>query len=187
MEKEIWRDVKGYEGYYQASSIGRIKSLKRSYVNSLDRVRVVKEKILMPILQPNLYLRVCLFKDKKRKYLSVHVVVAMAFLNHTPCGHGTEVDHINEIKSDNRVKNLQLLTGRENTVRSKRNGTSKKTGVSWSECNKKWKVEIYIKDKGVYLGRFKSEIKAANEYQRALKEFKEKGYITRPFVNNKKP
>ena len=110
MKKEIWKDVPNYEGVYQVSNLGNIKSLNYNHTK--------KEKLLKQALMPNGYYFVCLFFEVKRKNFFIHQLVAMAFLNHIPCGHRFEVDHINNIKSDNRVVNLQILTHKDNSLKN---------------------------------------------------------------------
>ena len=99
-EKEEWKDIKGFEGLYQVSNLGRIKSFYR-----------LEEKILKPLITKGYY-QVCLFKQAiKKKYL-VHRLVWSAFNGSIP--EGLQVNHINEIKSDNRLENLNLMTSKEN-------------------------------------------------------------------------
>jgi ribosomal protein L15E len=72
----------------------------------------------------------------------------MAFLNHTPCGYKIVVDHIdNNIKTDNRLENLQLITQRENVSKDIKNTSSKYIGVCWHKKAKKWRSSIQINGK----------------------------------------
>jgi len=95
--------------------------------------------------------------------------MAITFLNHIPNGHSIIVDHINNISTDNRLENLQLITNRENLSKDKKNGTSKYTGVSWFKRGKKWHSSININNKKVHLGYFIDDLEASNQYQLALK------------------
>jgi len=117
----IWKDVKGYEGSYEISSTGLVKSLKR-----LETVgRLVNEKILKAGVNERGYKVVVLRKDNKSKTRKVHQLVAESFLNHKPCGLKLVVDHIDNDKLNNNVENLQLLTNGENIskgYKTKRNG-----------------------------------------------------------------
>ena len=107
-EKEIWKDIKGFEGFYQASNLGRIKSLER--IDALGHKR--KEKILKPRITRVGYYLAALTKQSIRKDYLVHRLIYEAFNGQIPEGY--EVNHINEIKSDNRLSNLNLMTHKEN-------------------------------------------------------------------------
>lgn len=101
--EEIWKDILGYEGLYQVSNLGRVKSFPRP--------GNWKERILNPIINKG-YLHVGLRKDGKEKRFRVHRLVVEAFLGKIP--DGFVVNHINEIKSDNRLENLEIVTQKEN-------------------------------------------------------------------------
>ena len=105
---EEWRDVVGYEGLYQVSSEGRVKSLERK-----DRLgRTVKERILKPVVVGDGYLKVNLCAGGKPKRFLVHRLVCEAF--HENTGNKSDVNHINEDKADNRACNLEWSTAKEN-------------------------------------------------------------------------
>ena len=159
---EEFRDIPSYEGIYQVSNLGRVKSLARK-----DFIgRPLNEKILKSCKNVYGYFVVSLRKDGKQKTIQIHQLVAMAFLGHVPCGHAIEVDHIDEDKLNNRLENLQLLT----SVEHKGKGSSSKyTGVSWCKRNSKWSSNIRVKGKLKYLGDFYLELEAAYAYQDALK------------------
>ena len=110
LEKEIWKDLPNYEGY-QVSNLGRVKSLKRSRKGKNGSLVSVKEKILKPQLVRGYY-RVSLCKNSIVKRYLVHRLVWLAF--NSPISEGLQVNHINEIKTDNRLSNLNLMTPKEN-------------------------------------------------------------------------
>ena len=113
MENEEWRDVVGYEGRYQVSSMGRVKSLERKFIDKIGRERYVKECFLKPGADRGGYLRVGLCDGEKRKTFKVHRLVCEAF--HENPDNKPQVNHINEIKTDNRASNLEWATARENS------------------------------------------------------------------------
>lgn len=121
LETEIWRDIPNHEGLYQASNLGRIKSLKRPYG--------LKERILKQQLVCGYY-QVRLCKNSIQKFYYVHRLVWIAFNGQIP--EGLQVNHINEIKIDNRLENLNLMTCKENLnwgTRNERSAKSKSKAV----------------------------------------------------------
>lgn len=113
-------------------------------------------------------------KKNKRKQITNHTLVAIAFLNHTPCGHKLVIDHIDGNPLNNMLNNLQIITQRQNVTKkkNKRKPASIYTGVFWSKRGKKWKSRIYINGKYVNLGSYENELDAHNAYQNKLKEIK---------------
>ena len=110
---EIWKDIKGFEGIYQASNLGRVKSLSRFKKGKNGSSVTVKERILKPKINSCGYFQVGLFKNSIGKFYMVHRLVFETFNGSIP--EGLQVNHINEIKSDNRLSNLNLMTPKENT------------------------------------------------------------------------
>ncbi len=168
MQEEIWKDIPNYEGMYQVSNLGGVKSLSREICNGYGCFKS-KEKILNP-REAKGYLRLGLSKNSEKLFFSVHQLVAMAFLGHTPCGHKLVVDHINDNPLDNRVENLQVVTQRYNAYKTQDKYSSKYKGVHWCETINKWKSRIIINKKRIYLGSFNCEISAHLAYQNKLKE-----------------
>ena len=105
---EVWKDVVGYEGLYQVSNLGRVKSLNYK--------RTGKEKLLEPILLNTGYLIVNLCNNNTQKTFTVHRLVTQAFIEN-PTGRPC-IDHINTIKTDNRACNLRWVTYKENNDNS---------------------------------------------------------------------
>lgn len=119
MKNEEWRDVAGYEGLYQVSDQGRVKSLERKVKHWRGGERIQKECILKPGTDRGGYLRVGLCDGEKRKTFKVHRLVCQAF--HENPDNKPQVNHINEIKTDNRASNLEWATARENSNFGTRN------------------------------------------------------------------
>lgn len=162
--EEIWKDIVDYEGLYQVSNLGRVKSLER--ING--RGIIVKERILKHGNDGKGYLMVGINKNGIQKTRKIHQLVAESFLNHKPCGKTIVVNHKNFIRSDNRLENLEIVTMRENGNQKHLKSTSKYTGVSWDPFNNKWKAQIYINKKTKNLGRFSTEEEAYSSYLNAL-------------------
>ncbi len=117
---EVWKDIVDYEGSYQVSNLGRIKSLYRKVRHKNNSLRTLKERILKPGKTTKGYMQVMLHKDGKGKQSKVHRVVAIAFIKNTESK--PQVNHINGIKTDNHVDNLEWCTQSENMVHSIENG-----------------------------------------------------------------
>ena len=162
-EKEIWKDVKGYEGYYQVSDLGRIRN-----VNTM--------KIVEAVFNSG-YRKVTLTANNVTKIFKVSQLVAIAFLNHKPNGNTLIVDHINGNKVDDRVVNLKIVTHRENLstcFRADRKSLSSKyVGVSWQKAQCIWVSKIKYNGHISHLGSFRNEIDASNAYQLALSKIKD--------------
>jgi hypothetical protein len=113
------------------------------------------------------YLRSGLKTNGTKKSYMIHQLVAMAFLNHKPNGLNLVVDHINNIKTDNRLENLQIVTVRHNSTKDPR-GVSKYPGVGWYGKYKKWRARVVVNGKSKFLGYFTNEEEASLAYQKAL-------------------
>ena len=105
-QEEIWKDVVGYEGLYQVSNLGRVKSLG----NEKQRI----EKILKPHKLRTGYLLIHLYKNGTPGYRLVHRLVATAFIPNDNIFAAT-VNHKNEVKTDNRAENLEWMSSGDNT------------------------------------------------------------------------
>lgn len=114
---EEWKDIEGYEGCYQVSNEGNVKSLEKVILNPVTKryntkpSRILKpNKVAFGYLQVTLYNKVNGEKTRKSKY--IHVLVAYAFIGEKRDGY--EVNHIDEDKTNNKLSNLEYLTRKEN-------------------------------------------------------------------------
>ena len=140
--KEIWKEIKGYEGLYQVSNFGRIKSLERIVFGGKWGKQKVSEKILKNCIGTTSYLKVCLNKNGKRKNFDVHRLVGIYFLenkNNFKC-----LNHKDEDKSNNFVFNLEWCTHKYN---NEYNGRSLK--VAEKQRGKK-RIKVTGKNNGKY-------------------------------------
>lgn len=148
MEKEIWKDIPGYEGLYQVSNLGRVKSLEKMLWNGRGYFKS-KERILKQALTGNKNenkrrLMVILCKEGKKNY-NVHRLVAMAFLGEKP--EGLIICHNDGNHLNNNVKNLRYDTYKENTKDSYRHNG--KFGVSKLTIDDVVSIRKEYKDKSV--------------------------------------
>lgn len=135
---EIWKDVVGYEGLYRISSNGAVVCYSK-----MGR----KEKILTAYLSDNGYRKVALCKNGDSKHVRLHRIIAIAFIPN-PNNHKF-INHINGIKTDNRIENLEWVTASENMKHAHATGLKARTKGYW--------LPIYQMDmNGAILQEFKS-------------------------------
>ena len=149
--KEIWKDIEGYEGYYQVSNIGRIKSLSREKIMPNGTLCFTKERILNLNKNINGYMSISLYKNNKRETFRIHRLVAIAFIqnpNNLP-----DVNHKDENKENNCVDNLEWCDKTYNN----NYGTKKQRQIDTRSKN----VYQYTLD-GVLIKKWKS-VKEASE------------------------
>lgn len=167
LKEEEWKDIAGYEGYYQISSYGRVRSLDRVILSKDNRIVNYKGKILNTGLTPNGYCYFITSKNDKRNKFLVHVAVAKAFVLNFY--NKPQVNHINSWRADNHYKNLEWVTAKENKLHSvlnkshaygERNAFSKLTdkkaieiyklahsNIPQKQIAKKYKISHYIVSK----------------------------------------
>ena len=139
---EQWKAIDGYEGIYEVSDLGRIKSLNYK--------RTRKEKILKPRKHTCGYLMVSLYKDGKVEQPKIHRLVAEAFIPN-PNNLDT-VNHKDEVKTNNTVTNLEWMSIKDNNNYGTHN---KRVGESLSK-----QVQMFDKSTGELLATFPSTIEA---------------------------
>lgn len=110
--EEIWKDIKGYEGLYQVSDLGKVKSLERDYVAANGGKRHIEEHLLLQHPSKKGYLRVKLYKNGVGKTYQVHRLVAETFILNPY--NKPQIDHIDGNNQSNIVSNLRFATNKEN-------------------------------------------------------------------------
>ena len=113
MNKEIWKPIEGYEGLYEVSNYGRIKSLKRKvFVKKKNIYKTVNERILKPNKNTHGYYSLFLSKNGMAKIVTVHSLVANAFISNP--NNYPQINHKDEDKSNNNAENLEWCTCKYN-------------------------------------------------------------------------
>lgn len=123
--EEIWKPINGYEGLYEVSNMGRVKSLPKT-VEQYYGYKITNERMLKQSPDRKGYMMAWLYKNKKRKTMKVYRLVANAFIPNPESK--PQIDHINAINTDNRACNLRWCTGKENfhnPISYRRNSESK--------------------------------------------------------------
>lgn len=156
--KEIWKDIKGYEGLYQVSNLGEIRSLDHTTIIRDDKKNRVYERrkkgrILKPFSSKRGYLKVTLTKNKKTKDVKIHRIVATTFLDNPL--NKRDINHKNGIKTDNRIVNLEWATHQENMQHAFKTGLISKF------------KKIKIKQYDIH-GKFIKEYESISEASREL-------------------
>lgn len=162
---EVWKDINNYEGKYQISNLGRVKSLSRIVIRPRRGSITIKEIIRKQGKNHKGYNLISLNNGVSLKTHVVHLLV----WDHFGIGHRDgmiiTVDHIDNDKDNNRINNLQLLPNRDNN--SKNRPGIYPTGVFVNVGSKRFYAGITVNKKYIYLGSFSTVNDASNAYQAA--------------------
>jgi hypothetical protein len=172
---EQWEDIPNYEGSYQISDLGRVKSLQR-IVFTLNKNCTYKPIIIKSFLTKRGYFEVRLCANNISKAKKVHRLLAESFIpnpNEKP-----QVNHIDGNKLNNNILNLEWVNNRENSCHRVKNSnlTSKFVGVSYFKRDNKWRSSIQINGKSIRFGMFKTEEEA---YQKRVDFEKQNGIVNK--------
>ena len=122
--QEIWKDIKGFEGLYQVSNLGRVKSLTRK-VKTFNGFRTSKGQLLKPLKTNRGYYRVDLKQKQKNKYVSIHRLVSEAFVPNP--NNYRIVNHKDSNQANNNADNLEWCTQSYNVKYAYKYGNAKPT------------------------------------------------------------
>ena len=158
--KEEWREIKGYEGFYDVSNKGRVRSYPRSGTPTLT-IKIAKQWVHKG------YYRVALWRNNKGVQCSPHLLVWDTFGDEPRNGRILQVDHIDENKLNNSIKNLQLLAARDNLRKSKKYHKEEgvPVGVHWDKVSKKYRLQLQENNIKRHYGRFSDLQSAIKKYQ----------------------
>ena len=136
MKEEIWKDIKDYEGMYQVSNMGKVKSLERTVIRKDGIALFVKEKILKHADNGCGYLHIALCANNNQKTCKIHKLVLETFVVNV--NNKRTINHKNGIKHDNRLDNLEYMTHKENVQHAIR------IGLISNEKNKNFRKKVLM-------------------------------------------
>ena len=163
--EEVWKDIPSRVGY-QASNLGNIRSLDRviEYNSRGVAVKSLKRgRQLIPQRYPNGYRYIAFKNGGNRTTQLIHRLVLEAFVGKSDL----VVDHLNGVRHDNRLENLEYVTQRANTHRARVNKTSKYKGICFASIPQKWKAGFSLGGKNIHVGYFDCEEEAYRELKAA--------------------
>lgn len=165
---EEWRSIEGYEGLYEVSNTGQVRSLDRYVKTCYEAYKLHKGKILSPAKDKNGYLKVHLCYNGKHNIIRVHRLVAQAFLPNPD--NLPEVNHKDEDKTNNNVDNLEWCDRKYNNNYGTKIERQKKTNIQngfWTGLSKEEYMKKYNQDRKEYKKKWYQENKdKAKEYDK---------------------
>lgn len=142
---EIWKAVKGYEGFYEVSNFGNVRSLDRVIKSKHNGTTLRKGRILIPFYEEKKrYYQISLTKDRKVKKYRVHRLVAVAFLEN-PFNY-TDVNHKDEDKTNNNVDNLEWCTRKYNNNYGTKPERTRKAMMGNTNGRRAWYKKREVQD-----------------------------------------
>lgn len=172
-EKEEWRTVKGFEGYYEVSNLGRIRAVKRTVHYANGHYQTFKEHLMSLSVSQSGYYRIELSKNNIRKKFFVHDLVAKAFLKQQDSNH-TLVHHKNYNKLDERASNLMWVTPSFNVKHGYDYEGVKKTALGKTGKNNKNSMPII---------QMSLDGKIVNEFESIIDERRKLGFTTKGIID----
>jgi hypothetical protein len=179
--KEIWVPILGLENQYEVSNFGNVKSISRTINVKRKKgqnIRPIKERILNQFLvgkKNNDYFAVKLCVNGRCKTFKVHILMAVSFMYDQylelviSSNENYLIDHKNEIKTDNRLENLQIITHRQNITKAIIHKNPNKM-IGTTKINNKFASRIFTNGVQHHLGVYDTELEAHKAYLKALNE-----------------
>jgi hypothetical protein len=167
--EEIYKDIPGFEGKYQVSNFGNIKTIERVTILNDGRKFYYKDKVLIctPDLKGYPKIRLQNFNPNYGSTRRVHSLVWEVFGDGTTISFPNRViDHIDRNKKNNHINNLRIISNRENAFNRKDN--KEFIGVRKSNKSDNYTCRIWVNDKDYHLGTFKTQEEAFERYNEAL-------------------
>lgn len=174
--EEIWKPITGYKGLYEISNYGRVKSLAKTWKSGSGRVQTKPETIMRLVISGAGYPQVILRKDGYIKAMRIYWLVWDAFsgMLRPTQKDKTYIDHKDEDKLNSHINNLQLLSPRENSIKSlNKRKTDGSLPIGVKKHYNKFNATIRINGKKKYLGSFPSVELASQAYRDKAKEIYE--------------
>lgn len=162
MQKEIWKDIPGYEGEYRISTKGTVLSLK------FKRTKILKSN--NSLKYPNVRLSI---KNNTKSY-KVHQLMAITFLGHNTTSRFNVVDHIDNNPKNNNIGNLQIISARDNILKDTIRGVSGFRNVYFNKKSGKWRSRVHVDGKRISLGLYDTPEIASRVVELYLEKWKGK-------------
>lgn len=166
LEAEIWKPVPGYEGLYEASDQGRVRSLDVRVPMRWGATRIRRGRILRHNITQTGYPSVMLSKSSQQLRVTVHRIVAVAF-GLVDGGDDAEIDHINRDRADPRLVNLRRATSSQNKRVAPTAGRRKRADAlrgAYLKPSGRWQALVSEEGRQTYLGSFQTELEAHRRY-----------------------
>lgn len=151
-ETEVWKDIEGFEGLYQISSLGRLKSFRNISNGYILSNKNSKNDYISVVLKNH--------KLKKKRYVRIHRLVAEAFIPNEDSTTKTQVNHIDSNKQNNCVSNLEWVTPSENIKHAVSHIPGMLKGINNYNKNIRPKVVQQFSMKGDFVAEFKTAVEA---------------------------